>query len=332
MILRSICLFTVLLCSAAASSAYAVEKTIYGVFWNGCEEVCQGFQNYFAENQIDINFVIRDAARDWRKLPQFLFEARSLGVDLILTYGTSVTLGIAGTYDDPDGTRFNHDIPHVFAAVADPVGSKIVKSLETTGRKNVTGTFNRVPEAVNIHTIRSYLPSFKKLGLLYNTNERNSVLKQQELSRLSNSLAFDLVAIAMPLAANGKPNAEDIPGKVTELKQKGVDFIYVGSSSFLDVNRGVFTSAAIENGLPVLSPYERMVRNSRALLSISARYFDVGRLAGGQAWKILKENQTPGDIPVVRATDFAYVVNMAVARELNLFPPVEILRFAETVN
>jgi hypothetical protein len=33
---------------------------------------------------------------------------------------------------------------------------------------------NRVPESVNIETIRAYNPNFKRLGLLYNTNEDNS--------------------------------------------------------------------------------------------------------------------------------------------------------------
>jgi hypothetical protein len=31
-------------------------------------------------------------------------------------------------------------------------------------------------------------------------------------------------------------------------------------------------------------------------------------------------------------TDFAYVVNMAVARKLNIFPPIEILQIAETLD
>ena len=232
-------------------------------------------------------------------------------------------------FGDP---RFNTDIPQVFTVVADPVGAGVVESLDETGRSNITGTFNRVPEAVNINTIRSYLPSFRRLGLLYNANEPNSLLKRQEIADLATELNFELVALELPLGDDGKPRTEDIPLKMGELKERGVDFIYLGSSSFLDVNRDVFTGAAVENGIPVLSPYERLVRESHGLLSIAARYYDVGRLAGRQAEKILVEGQVPGDIPVARMTDFAYVINMDVARKLNLFPPVEILQFAETVN
>src|SRR3546814_6604657 len=82
----------------------------------------------------------------------------------------------------------NHEIPEIFMIVADPVGASIVESLEHTGRPNLTGTYNRVPEAVNIETIRAYLPSFKRLGLLYNSAEKNSVLKRDELAALTDEL------------------------------------------------------------------------------------------------------------------------------------------------
>ena len=330
-------LLTALCISAAIvlgspTGAHAETKNIYGVFWRGCEEVCRGFQDYISDAGMDVEFVIRDAQQDAAMLPIFLREARDMKVDLILTWGTSATLGVVGTLDDVGKAKFNNDIPHVFTVVADPVGVGLVKSLEKTNRANVTGTFNRVPEAVNIKTIRSYKPSFKRLGLLYNANEPNSTLMRDEITALTKEMDFELVAIELELGSDGRPRVDDIPVKVAALKDAGVDFIYLGSSSFLDTNRDVFTGAAVKLGLPVLSPYERLVRDSEALFSIAARYFDVGRLAGTQARKILVDGMVPGDIPVARMTDFAYVVNMEVARKLNLFPPVAILQFAETVN
>jgi putative tryptophan/tyrosine transport system substrate-binding protein len=316
----------------SASGAQAETKLIYGVLWRGCEEACQGFQDYLSEAGVDSEFVVRDAGQDKALLPVFLEEAREMKVDLIFTWGTSATLGIAGTLEDVGDPRFNNAILQVFTVVADPVGAGIVESLEKTGRANITGTFNRVPETVNINAIRSYDPAFRRLGLLYNANEPNSLLKRDEMAALTREFGFELVAVELELGDDGKPRVEDIPVKVAELKEKGVDFIYVGSSSFLDKNRDVFTGAAVDLGLPVLSPYERLVRESQALFSVAARYYDVGRLAGAQAKKILVDGMAPGDIPVARMTDFAYVVNMEIARKLNLYPPVEILQFAETVN
>lgn len=325
-------LVSIFIFSVFMTNVYASSKVIYIALWRGCEEICKGFQDYLLEMGLDAKFVLRDAAQDKKKLPDFLKEARDLKADLILTWGTSVTLGIAGTLKDTSNPNFNNSIPQVFTVVADPIGAGIIDSLEKTGRRNITGTFNRVPEVVNINTIRAYYPSFKRLGLLYNSNEPNSLLKRDEIKALAKELEFELVDVELELGKNGEPNVEDIPKKLAELKGKKADFIYLGSSSFLRKNGEAFTSAALEIGLPVLSPYENLVRSSDALLSVAARYYDLGKLAGEQAKKILVNNEIPGEIPVLQMTDFAYVINMRAAQKLNLYPPVELLQFAETVN
>src|SRR3546814_17180076 len=65
-----------------------------------------------------------------------------------------------------------------------------------------------------------------------------------------------------------------------------------------------------------LRPYEELVRESEALISVAARYYDVGRLAGGQAEKILVEGMSAVALPVAQMTNFAIVINMDVARKL----------------
>ncbi|NCF26940.1 MAG: ABC transporter substrate-binding protein [Gammaproteobacteria bacterium] len=305
---------------------------IYMVMWRGCEEACNGFKEYIGEKGIDANLVIRNANRDKSKLPGFVEEARSLHADLVITWGTSVTRGIAGTLSDRGDSRFINDTPLVFMVVADPIGSKIIESYEKTGRDNVTGTRNRVPESVNIMTIRSYYPAFKRLGILYNTNENNSVVKVKEVAALAKKMDFELVALELELGEDGKPRSESIPVRMADLRAAGVDFIYLGSSSFLDVHRDIFTKSAVDHGMPVLSPYERLVRDSHALMSIAARYQDVGALAGRQAKSILVDGKKPGDLPVLSVDQYAYVVNMTTAKKLNMFPSVEILQFAETVE
>ena len=123
------------------------EFTIYMVFWRGCEEACRGFKEYIAESGIDAELVMRNADRDKGKLPGYVEEARALNADLVVTWGTSVTRGIAGTLSDQGNPRFINDIPLVFMVVADPIGSKVIVSYEKSGRDNVTGTRNRVPES-----------------------------------------------------------------------------------------------------------------------------------------------------------------------------------------
>ncbi|MCU9850519.1 ABC transporter substrate-binding protein [Defluviimonas sp. WL0024] len=330
--LVSACVAVVTLIFSSTFEAAAETKTILGVWYEGCEHLCEGLKDAIAESGFDAQVRSVDIAQDKSLLRGVVETARNDHVDLVVTFGTSVTLGIIGTLDEVGDPRFLDDIPVVFTVVADPFGTRIAESFERSGRENVAGTFNRVPEAVNIEIIRQYDPSFKKLGLLYHANERNSVIKKEELETLLPDLGIEFVALELDPGNPGVPDPALIPDRMAEFRELGVRWMYLGSSSFLRFNGDLYTSSAVENGIAIVSPYESLVRENRALLSIAARYYDVGKLAADQALAILRDGAVPGDLPILRASDFAYVVNMDVARDLNRIPPFAFLQIADIVS
>jgi ABC-type uncharacterized transport system substrate-binding protein len=320
--------FFVVMASAWPTVVLAAEWTVMVVTWRGCEEACQGFQDQLQLANMDVDFVLRDAAQDASTLSEILQEARDSQVDLIVTWGTSVTLGIAGTLADVGTADVNNSIPQVFMIVADPIGARIVESLDATGRPNLTGTYNRVPEVVTINTIRRFLPAFNHLGMLYNSSEPNSVLKRDEIAALSETMGFSITSVDIDTLGG----RDGIGLGMEQLREAEVDFVYLGSSSLLRSNADVVGAAAIDARLPLLAPYEDMVRNGLALVSVAARYYDVGRLAGRQAEQILVGGLSAGDVPVARMTDFAVTINMNYARAVGAIPPIGIIQFAEIVE
>src|SRR3546814_2820176 len=80
---------------------------------------------------------------------------------------------------------------------------------------------------------------------------------------MTDVLDVELIAREIPLVDDGEPHAEQIAPQLAELKAAGVDFLYLGSSSFLRKHRDILTGAALDQGIPVLSPYEELVRESR---------------------------------------------------------------------
>jgi len=304
---------------------------IYMAVWRGCEDACRGFQDYFREEGIDVEFIIRDANRDKTRLPEFVREARELKVDLVLTWGTSVTVGMIGTLAGNDPAQHITHIPVVFMIVADPVGAGIIENYGSSGRANITGTRNRVPEEVQIKAIRAYR-YFKRLGIIYNVNELNSVLNLRKIRNLSKKMRFDLYERSIDLDENGKPILESVAQKIKELRGRNIAFIYVGSSSFLMRHRDYLTNSAIEQGVPIVSAYEAMARKSNALLAVASRYYSVGKLAGFQAKNILMKKLAPSDLPILSLSRYSYVINMQTARKLKLYPPIKVLRYAEIVH
>lgn len=320
--------------AAAALPARAADPSTKAMLiaWRGCEEACVGFRDRIATIRPQTELVIRDAARSRDRARAFLAEARKTGVGLLVTWGTSASLAVAGAISELADPAFNHDIPQVFMIVSDPVGAGLIRDLDRPGRRNLTGTYNRVPEEVNIQTIRSYMPGFRKLGLVYNANEPNSIIKRDEMAELAKSMAFEFTSVEVPLKPSGRPDAADIPAAVRSLKAADVDFLYLGSSSFLRANGSVLADAARQYGLPLLSPYEELVRGNGALISVAARYREIGRLAADQANRMLSGDVPADGVPVARMTDFAVVVNLDTARALGLYPPIGLLQIVETVN
>ena len=315
----------------ANSSQQDKPFSIYMAVWRGCEDACKGFQDYFREEGIGVNFIIRDANRDKARLPDFVREAKELKVDLVVTWGTSVTVGMIGTVADSDPVEHITDIPVVFMIVADPVGAGIIENYGSSGRANITGTRNRVPEEVQMKAIRAYRP-FKRMGIIYNKNELNSVLNLKKIRKLAKKMRFDLSERSIDLDENGKPILESVPQKIEELKNRNVAFIYVGSSSFLMRHRDFLTNSAIEQRVPIVSAYEAMASKSNALLAVASRYYSVGKLAGFQAKKILITKLAPIDLPILSLSRYSYVINMETARKLKLYPPIKVLRYAEVVH
>jgi putative tryptophan/tyrosine transport system substrate-binding protein len=297
------------------------QKQILGIFYEGCEKTCEGFKAGIANSGFAADVEVLDINQDKSRLPEAVKRVRETKPDLVVVYGTTATLGTIGTLDEAGDPRFIGDTPVVFTAVADPIGSHVVESFQRSGRANVTGTFNRVPEKLNIQIIRRYDPKFDKLGLLYNSNEKNSVQKMKELSELAPKMGVELVALDVDPGNSGTPKPELIPLRLRELREKGVKWLYLGSSSFLNANGELFTASAVENGIAVVSPYPALVREHQALLSIAAPREEVGKLAADQALRILSDGASPGDLPISVATHFTHVVNMKVAQKLGLLPP-----------
>ena len=138
--MQRLVLATMLFVVLGVPAGMAAQYNVFVITWRGCEEACQGFQDYLSEKELDIEFHLRDAGRDRKTLPGFLQEARDRQADLILTWGTSATRDIAGTLDDLDNPAFNHDIPQVFTIVSDQ--TRIWYFLRSSARSEIEVFFH----------------------------------------------------------------------------------------------------------------------------------------------------------------------------------------------
>ncbi len=334
-------LLALTLCLGPAGPAFAADQPtdralpqadvpwrIYIATWRGCEEVCEAFRDYLIRRGLNVDFLVKSAERDVDAIPAMVEEARQLRPDLIATWGTGITLAFVGPYDGIDPERHITDIPVVFMYVSDPVGSKIAVSPEGSGRRMVAGAHYAVPADSQIKAMQSYR-DIDRLAMIYNPAEDNSVGAYEQMRRTT--LHNDIALIGRPLNLddNNNPIDEDLAAAVAEVAAEEPDFLVFGSSSYLISNVERFTELSVAHGVPVFSIGEKVLRDAQGLLGLIATLRNIGQVSAYQAERILRDGITPGDLPSAHLSRFLLMVNMPVARELSLYPPMSVVQFAE---
>jgi putative ABC transport system substrate-binding protein len=303
---------------------------IYMILYRGETPVEQGFSEYFADQKLETELIVRNVELDTSRVPALLAEARALGADLIYTWGTPVTLAVAGKEGEVNPDVHETEIPIVFTMVAAPRGAGVVSSL-VSSRRNVTGASHMVPVRLQMNAIQAWR-RFRRIGIIYTPNEPNSQSTVKDLRAEMAHSGCVLLERAVPLDDNGLPQADAIPGLVSDLARQRADLLYIGPDSFLAFHRHVLTQAALDAGLPTYAATEVTLRRSKAMFGLVSGYNQLGRLTAHKAAQILFHGVRPDAIPVETLASFSYLVNTDVAGQLGITPPKSVLQRAELIR
>ncbi len=316
---------------AAAAGRTGAARPPFRVFmiqWRGDTDADRGMMDYLRRAGVEVEFTARDAAQDKAKLAAIVAEAKQARPDLIYAYATEAVLGVVGPVGG-DAGRFVTDIPVVFAAVGDPVASNIVPSLDHGGR-NLTGVIHLPPIPVQFEALNSFFAP-KRLGLLYNSAESYGVGAVRQFQDIAGKADIE-IAVETCVDAKGEPQEELIPPALERIAARRPDALYLPSTSFFLPLARPITAKALDLGMPVFSPNEQMMRQGSALAGLVASLNAVGEFAGYKIEQILVRGVAAKDIPIEYLSRFSLLVNMRVARRVQVYPPVTMLRYAELVD
>ena len=204
------------------------------------------------------------------------------------------------------------DIPTIFCAVNDPVSVKLVQSLEKSGN-NCAGSSDRLNLEGQLKMIRAFQPDAKKIGILYNTAEANSMANLTEIKKLAPDYGFEIVE-------KGVQSAADIPAAAASLVTQ-VDCINNFTDNLVVDNLSVVLEQANGAKIPVYgSEIEQVAKG--CLASESLDYVALGEATGELAAKVL-EGEKAADTAVILVKDSFPVYNGDVAASLGLTVPAE---------
>ncbi|AWJ90217.1 ABC transporter permease [Azospirillum baldaniorum] len=212
------------------------------------------------------------------------------------------------------------EIPVVFTAVTDPVGAQLVRSLEKPGA-NVTGVSDMAPVAEHVALIREIVPSVKRLGVLYNAGEPNSVSLVKALKDEAQKAGLTVVEATATKSADAQPAARSLVGKA--------DAIYVPLDNTVVSALESVVAVGQQAKLPVFSADTDSVARG-TVASIGFDYRQVGRQTGEAVVRILK-GEKPGDVPVTFAKGTDLFVNPKSAAAMGVTIPEAVTKRATKV-
>lgn len=316
---------------AAGLAAPAVAQTrpfrIVMVTFRGWTDSDRGFVDHLRRRRVPVQVDHIDLQGQFANGAAAVQRIRETKPDLVYVWGTGVALAVLGRRDAP-GDRFVKDIPTIFINVTDPIASGLVADLGPT-RGLVTGSTFLAPVEAQLTALRNYR-RIKKLGIVYNPQESNAKAISDRVAALSPR--FEMETVIRPLTLHdGEPSSSDIARAVADLKVAGAEMVFVPPDSFLSNRRKLLGDAAITYDMPTMGAAEGTVGDSQLLMGLIARYYNVGILAGYQAERVLARKEDIGSIPIENLKRFSFVVRAQTARQLEFFPPLGLMSYAEFI-
>ena len=212
------------------------------------------------------------------------------------------------------------DIPIVFTAVTDPVGAELVASLDKPGA-NVTGMSDLSPLADHIALMKEITPNVKRIGVVYNPGEANSVTLIAKLKELAGPAGLEIVESPATKSADVQQATRALVGKV--------DAIYIPTDNTVVSALEGAVAVAEESKIPLYAGDTDSVKRG-AIATVGFNYHDVGLQTAKIIVRILN-GEKPGDIPVTNASGTDLFVNPGAAAKMGVTIPDAVVKRANTV-
>lgn len=261
--------------------------------------VMEGFRDAKLQEGRDFEVKTLNAQGDMATVTALIDAAVTSGADLIVTFSTP-TLQAA--------LRRAQNIPVVYNYVASGLKAGAGKS-NTDHAPNVTGVSLQAANDEALQLIRTYFPSYRRLGTLYCPAETNMVVMKNALDESAKRLGYEVVYVAADTAT-------DVPDAAAALMSRDVDAVLQIPGNLTASAFGSINGAALRAHIPVFA-FQKSQALGGAMIVIARDYRESGRHAALLAARIIR-GEHPKDIPLEDFRRTRLIVNLDAARALNV--------------
>lgn len=298
-------------------AAVAAEKVKVGVFLSADEARYRdgaeaAIKQLKAEGYDDSKLTIetRSAKGDKKAAAAIAREFAAGGARVVLAMGTGATAA---------AMEAMKDTPIVFSMVWDPVEAGFAKSWTAPGT-NASGSSSKVSMSTIIKTLKRIGP-MKRLGVLFNPAEKNSVTQLDDLKAVRKELGFEIVEAPVSKKEEAANVAKGLVSRV--------DAIHISGAVVVTSQVPAITAVTVEHKIPTSTHLIDAVE-AGVLLGVTASVQEVGRLAGVKLAKVLR-GEEPSGLPIDTVKRFDVSINMKTAKAAGIKIPLDLMQSATRV-
>jgi putative ABC transport system substrate-binding protein len=258
------------------------------------------------------------AAAELEGMRSRALELIDMRPELIVTYTTPATNAVR---------QITRNVPILFVAVSDPIGTGLVESFSRPGG-NITGftNFEATMGSKWVELLREVAPSVKRVAMLFNPTTANAGASGGVYLPSVKAAAG---VLGLELVVSPVSDPADIDRAFAAMAESPDGGFIVMPNVFTAANRERIVAQAARFRIPTVYPLPLFV-TAGGLMSYGIDYGDQFRLAASYADRILKGGKA-ADLPVQQPTKFKLAINRKTAKALGLSVPQTLLASADEV-
>lgn len=207
-------------------------------------------------------------------------------------------------------TTHNRSTPMVFAAVSYPLAARLL-TVPDQPNGFVTGVADAPPLDKQLALMTAALPHLKKIGVIYNAGEANSVATLADLKNLAENNGVSVLSAAATTIGEISAAAQQLSGQV--------DAFFVTNDNTIVSSLEAILQQADQTGIPVFASDPESVDRG-CIASFSPSQYEIGRQVGRLVVRLLNGESITTVSPEVVCCG-TLKVNEAVAQRLGITIP-----------
>jgi len=300
--------------AALPLAARAQQMPVIGFLHSGTAAPFEAQLAAFRQGLKESGYVVgQNVAIEYRWAEGKVDRLPELAADLVRRK-VSVIAAVGGPPSNLAAKNATTTIPVVFNTGADPVKMGLVTNIRQPGG-NVTGItfFSEELGAKALNLLRELVPGGKSVGLMVNPSNPETPRRAADAVAAARTLglAMEVVHAATPA---------DIDKAFDTLSERRVSALLLGADAFYGGRVQQLVSLAARHKMPAMY-YRREFTEAGGLASYGTSVVDAYRQAGVYVGRVLNGDK-PGELPVMQAAKFEFVLNLKTAAALGIDVPM----------